>query len=443
MEYQVEDISPVQKRVTVQTSAEEVNAALGAAVAFFKKDLKMDGFRQGKVPASVVESKFRKEISDQATRDLFNVHFSQIFGEIGLEPVAGIHMDEDARLERDKDLTYSFSFEYIPELDLPEYNGLQTTQKKVTVDDEMVESALERIRRDNSSLELVTEDRKPQDGDVAVIDFTAYKDGEALSNLQAQSFELPLGEGQALDSFEEIVKELSPGETGKGEITFPEDFLNHDLAGSTVTMEVTLNVIKERQLPEADDQLADKLGFNSIQEIREHIRKAMSERLEKMERSAAQKRLLDQILAKTEVPLPPSMVSSQLDRLVESKRSSLEKQGKSLESEGGEETVRESMRSQAEELVKSHVVLLDIAKREGLSVGNDEVDMHLYRMAINSGQDPQELKKYYEQNNLMFALRDSLLADKAMERIYENAEITEEEPEGSIQQDHEEETADE
>jgi trigger factor len=192
-------------------------------------------------------------------------------------------------------------------------------------------------------------------------------------------------------------------------------------------MEVTLNVIKERKLPEADDDLADKLGFNSIDEVREHIRKAFADRMEKMEKSTAQKRLLDQILASVEVPVPQSMVDSQVERMLESKRSSLEKQGKSLDSEGGEQEVRSTLLPEAEEMVKSHVVLLAIAKREGLTVSNDEVEMHLYRLAINSGQDPQELKKYYEQNNLMFALRDSLLADKAMDRIYENAVIEEQE----------------
>jgi trigger factor len=425
MEYQVEDISPVEKKVTVQTSAEEVNAALGTAVAFFKKDLKMDGFRQGKAPSSVVENKFRKEISNQATRDLLNVHFSQILGELGVEPVSGINVGEDVQLVRDQNLVYSFSFEYVPELDLPEYNGLKTTQKKVEINEEMIDTAFQWVQRENSTLELVTKDRHPQDGDVVVIDFVAYKAGEQLSNLQAQGFELPLGEGQALESFEDIVKELTPGQTGKGEVTFPDDFLNSELAGSTVNMEVTLNVIKERVIPEADDSLADKLGFNSIEEVREHIRKSFSDRMEKTKRSAAQKRLLDQILDQVTVPLPPSMVASQVSQMLESKRKNLEKQGKSLDSEGGEKEVRKALLPEAEEIVKSHVVLLDIAKREELTVSNQEVEVYLYRLAINSGQDPQEMKKFYEQNNLMFALRDSLLADKAMERIYENAVITE------------------
>ena len=127
--------------------------------------------------------------------------------------------------------------------------------------------------------------------------------------------------------------------------------------------------------------------------------------------------------------------------MLESKQASLEKQGKSLDSEGGEEAVRQTLLTEAEEVVKAHVVLLDIAKREGLTVSNEEVDVHLYRLAINSGQDPQELKKYYEQNNLMFALRDSLLADKAMDRIYENAVIEEEDPEVSGQDTSEAETA--
>ncbi|MFO8031085.1 MAG: trigger factor [Desulfohalobiaceae bacterium] len=425
MEYQVQDLSPVKKKVQVQVPAEEVNAALEATIAFFRKDLKISGFRKGKVPSSVVESKFKNDIYQQAGQDLLNVHFSQVFGELGVEPLSGIDVDEMGQMERDQDFNYSFSFEVRPEIELPEYHGLQATQRQVQVTPEMVENMLSRLQREQSELVLTKEDRPPHDGEVAVISFAAYKDGQPLSGVQSDNLELPLGEGQALQEFEEIVKGLQPGQTGQGEISFPQDFLNQELAGQTAQMEVTLNVIKQRQLPELDDDFAAKLGFENMQQLRDAVQERFKNYFERMERSNTQKKILDQIVSQVQVELPESLVESQLDRLLENKRSKLEQQGKSLEAEGTEQEIKQKMRPEAEELVKAHLVLLEVARREDLSVSNQEVEQHLYRIAMESGEDPKKLKDYYEQNNLMFALRDSLLADKAMESIYEHAQIEE------------------
>ena len=428
MEYQVEEVSPVKRQVKVKVPAEEVNAALSSTAAFFRKDLKLDGFRKGKVPVSVVESKFKKDIQDQASRDLLNVHFNQILGEMQVEPLSGIDLDA-GQLEKDQDLNYTFSFEILPEIELPEYHGLSTTKNTVTVQPELVDTALKRLQRENSQLVPVTEERTPQSGDVAVIDFQAFEDGQPLENIKADKFELSLGEGQSLQDFETIVKELLPGATGEGEVTFPEDFINPDLAGKTVTMQVTLNAIKERQLPEVDEDLAEKVGgYSSVEEMKKKIEENFYNHFDGMEKSAAQKRLLDQIVSQVEVTLPESLVKSQLDSMVENRKAKMEQQGKSLDSAGGEEALREELQSEAKEMVKGHIVLMAIAKKEDLSVTNQEVEQHLFRRAIMSGQDPQQLKKYYEDNNMMFALRDSLLADRAMDLVYENALVDEVDP---------------
>ncbi len=427
MEYHVEDLSPVKKKVSVQVPAEEVNAALDATIALQKKDLKLSGFRKGKVPASIVESRFRKEIYEQTERDLLNVHFNQIFGELGVQPLAGLNLDNPG-LERDKDLSYSLSFEIKPKIDLPEYHGLKATQNKVEVAEEQVERVVSQIQHNYSELVLCNEDRQPQDGDVAVIEFAAYENGEPLENIKSDSFELPLGEGQSLQDFEAIVKALRPGEQTTQPITFPEDFINQELAGKTVDMQVELKVIKTRELPAVDDELAEKMGASSAQEMRERIRENLRGYRENMEKSVTQKKLIDQLLSQLEVSLPEALVESQLEYLINNKRDQLERQGKSLESLGSEEELREKYRSEAEENVKSQLVLLEVAEREALSVSNQEIEQQIMRLAVNNGQDPQQLKKYYEENNLMFALKDSLLADKAMEKIYEYAEIEELEP---------------
>ncbi|MFW6414679.1 MAG: trigger factor [Thermodesulfobacteriota bacterium] len=435
MEYNVEDLSPVKKKVTVKVPAEEVNSSLTATTAFFKKDLKMSGFRKGKVPSSVVENKFKKEISQQAGQDLLNVHFNQIFGEMGVQPLAGVDVDAGT-MERDKDYEYSFSFEFLPELDLPEYYGLKAQQKKVDVGEDAVERTIYKIQQENSTLQAVKEDRSPEDGDVAVIDFAAYQNGEKIEGIEASGFELPLGEGQSLEEFESKIKGLTPGASGEQEITLPEDFISSELAGQTVSMSVTLNSIKERVLPEVDEKLAEQVGnFDSAEQMRDKIKENIYNYLYGMEKSKAQNELLEQLKSQVEVTPPESLVQSQLDSLLQNKKERLEKQGKSLEAEGGEDKVREELRQEAEDLVRSHVILLSIANKEGMTVSDQEIQQHIINLASRNNQDPKSLLEYFENNNMMYALRDSLLADKAMEHIYNHAEI--EEVEGDTQEEEE------
>lgn len=423
MEYQVEDLSPVQKKVSVTVPAEEVNAALNTTIALFKKDLKVSGFRQGKVPAELVESRFKNEVYEQAKKDLLNVHFNQIFSELGVEPTAGLNVDDEASMQRDEDFQYSIDFEVRPDVELPEYHGLKAQERKTEVSQEQVDEMIQQLQRASSSLQVVDENRKPQDGDVAVVDFQVYENGEPMENFKANGFELPLGQGQALEDFEEIAKELSPGERTRKPITFPEDFINEDLAGKTVEMDVQLNVVKEYALPEVDEDLAGKVGAESVQELRDKLSENMSKYQENMEKSRAQKQLLDQLSSRVEVAIPPSMLESQLNYLLERKREQQEQQGKTLEALGSEEELREQFRPEAEENVKKQLILLEIARREELTVSDQEVERQVQRLAQENGQDPQQLKQYYEQNNLMYALQDSLLADKAMERLYNYAEV--------------------
>lgn len=423
MEYQVEEVSPVQKKVNVTVPAEEVNASLNATVALFRKDLKISGFRQGKVPGELVEGRFQKEVYEQAQKDLLNVHFNQIFSELGVEPSAGLNIDDKGSMKRDEDFQYSIEFEVRPDVELPEYHGLQVQERKTEVDQEQVDSMIHQLQRASSSLEVAQEQRPPKDGDVAVVDFQVYENGEPLENFQSTGFELPLGQGQALEDFEAIAKELNPGERTRKEITFPEDFINEDLAGKTVEMEVQLNVVKEYALPEVDEDLAAKVGAGSVQELRDKLTENMAKYQENMEKSRAQQQLLDQLSSRVEVPIPPSMLESQLNYLLERKREQMEQQGKSPETLGSDEELREQFRPEAEENVKKQLILLEIAGKEELTVSDQEVERQVQRLAQENGQDPQQLKQYYEQNNLMFALRDSLLADKAMETLYQYAQV--------------------
>ena len=425
MEYTVTQITPVKTQVNVNVPAEEANAALATAVALYRSKADIKGFRKGKVPASLIESRFKKEIATEATTDLINVHINQVMGELGKSPMSRIDVG-DVTLAKDEPLTYSFSFEHAPDFDLPDYKGKAIEQEEVVVSPADIDTVVERVRRNLAEVKPIPDDRQAVDGDVVSVSFEAFENGEPLPGVRAENFELTLGEGQALPEFEALVKTIPAGSEGQGEMTFPADFINTELAGKTVNMKVAVHVIKERILPPVDDELAKKAGnFENLETMRQAITQSYTKSREDLHRSAAQKKLLDGLLAELDFPLPPSMVDQHLAQMLEDYVNQLERRGKSVDSTGKTlADIKVEMTPRAEELVRTQIFLSAVAAKEELSVGPQEMDAFFYRLSTQTGQDVILLKRYYEDNNLMVMVRDKLLADKAADFIYANAEVT-------------------
>lgn len=426
MEYKVEELSPVKRKINIQVPVEEVNAALSAAVALYRHRYEIKGFRRGKAPSSVVEGKYRSQIYPEATTDLVNYQINEALGGLGIMPLSRIDVDAK-ELVRDQEFNYSVEFEVAPDFALPEYDGLAVDVEKAEVKDEEVKEVEKRILVNAATVKPIEVVRSATDGDIVVVTFGAYKDGEIYQGIQAENFELTLGEKQALPEFEDMIKTLKTGEQGECEIAFPEDFINPAMAGQNLTMRATLHSIKERILPELTDEVAKRAGgFESVEKMREAISKSYLQSREQLNKANAQKKLLDQMLAQIEFPLPPSMVENRIDRLLADLEQKLDRQGKSLGALGKSmEELREGHRPQAEEAVRGEILLLAIAKKENLEVKPEEIDVALTQVARQHGQDLLSVKQYYEENNLIFPLKDRLLADKAIELVYARAAKTE------------------
>ncbi len=423
MQYVTEDLSPVKRKIAVTVPVEEVDAALSATLAMYRTNVAMDGFRKGKVPASIIEKRFHTQIYKEATTDLVNVHINEIMSDNKLMPVSRIDYD-GGDLERGKEFTYNLSFEVMPEFALPAYEGFEVEQEEAEIDEQEVEAVIERVRQRMAEVIAVGEDRFPKDGDIAIIDFAA-KDaaGEPIAGIKADNFQLSLGEGQTLGDFETLVKAMKAGEEKEGPVTFPEDFFNAEFAGRTVTMHVKLHGIKERKLPALDEAFAQKAGgFSNLEALRDSVRQSYLKGRSDLHKSEAQKKLLDSLLKLSDFPVPDSMLESHIKMILGDLQDKLERQGKNLAALGKTEAaLREEVRPEAEMRSRSQIFLLTVAKEKGLSVTEEEVDLQLRRMAMQSGQDYTKLKEYYAANNLLFALRDRILADKAMDELYGKA----------------------
>ncbi len=429
MQHEVLEPTPVKRTVKIVAPQEEVNSALAVAIALYRKDAVIKGFRKGKVPSSVIEGMFKKKIYEEATNDLINCHINEVINEMQVKPLSRIDVDA-GELVRDQPFEYTISFEVAPEFELPSYEDVAMEEEKAQASEHDTQLVVDRIRRNMAEIVPVEEDRPAQEGDVVVVDFYASLDGRTLDDFKAENFQLELGQGQALPEFEALIQGIRPGQGSESDISFPEDFLNDALAGKTVTMNVKLQEIKQKKLPELDAELAKKAGnFDSVEQLREAIEKSYVESRKRVNKAAAQKKILDDLTSQVDFALPETMVTEHIDRMVGEMQNRLERMGKRIEALGKPmEEIREQFRSKAEDLVKSQLFLLAVATKENLRVSPMEIDAFFRDMAQQTGQDAQGLKHFHEQNNLMPAVSDRILADKAIELIYSKARITEVEP---------------
>lgn len=426
MEFKIQEETPVKKTIQVNVSPEEVDAAIAGTLALYKDSAQIDGFRKGKVPASIIENKFHDQIYDEAKENLINVHINDILTQLKLTPVSGIHMQgDDKALEKGKDFSYTISFEVLPEFTLPVYEGLKVEEEKTVPNEKEMEMVLEKLRADNAELVSTSSDEPARDGQIAIIDFEAFEDGKPVQGLNTKNFNLQLGSSQALPEFEQIVKGTPKGHTTEKNIKIPDDFIAPALAGKDLTFRVTVSDIKDRVIPALDNSLAKKIGFDSVEQLKQIIGASYLKNIKDMNKAVAQRKLLNEMLEHCQFDIPQDMLNQEVQFLIINEKERLEQQGKSLNSLGkSKEELRQAVLPQAENMARDKVLLLSIAKKENLEISPEEVQKNVYQNCVIHGEDYQEVMKNLENNGLMFHLRDQMLCDKAMDLVYDRADVT-------------------
>lgn len=426
MQYQIENVTPVKKRLVVTVPADEVEASILATIAMYKDKVDVPGFRKGHVPMSMIESKYKKRIIAEASEELVNVHIHDILSETGDEPISRIDFEPGGEFDRGKEYIYHVVYEVLPPAgELPDYVGRSVEEEEPTVNETEVEAVFERMREQLAEFKPIDEHREPVDGEVVVVSFKAFMDGKPLEGIAADNFQLELGKGQALPEFEAGVKTMKPREEKEFSLTFPADFLNESLAGKTADVKTTLHAVKFKELPPLDDELAKKAGGrDSLDAMRADIKKSYIESRTQLNKAAAQKRLLDELVKEAVFTIPPSIVERHLSRMINETVGRLERQGKSFESLGKSlADLKAEFAPEAEELGKLETFLLIAAKKEGMTVQEPELDAFFKLMAARTGEEWSQLKRWHIEQNLIVSVRDRILADKAMEHIYSKADV--------------------
>ncbi|ADH85999.1 trigger factor [Desulfurivibrio alkaliphilus] len=424
MQVRVEEVSSLTRRIDVTLPREMVAGELNAAYEKLKGEVNLKGFRKGKVPRKVLEKNYGPKVEYDVADRLVQESYFDALEKAGLDAVVHPEVREH-RFEDDGTFFYQAEIDVRPDFTLGEYKKVEVEQPELEVGDEEVAAELEKLRRESAPLRAV-EDRVIADGDLAVIDFTAYDQGEEMKHVGGRDFTVDVGSGQIGPEFEDSLKGLKAGEESTFTVDFPANFPNMLLAGKSIEFAVKVKEVKERVLPELDDEFAKDIDADlaTLDDLRGQIREKLRQQKENAGRGDLVDRVMKAILDNHDFEVPPRLVAHEVDAMIKELENNLQNRGLSLEEAGiNRDSLIEKYREGAEKRVRGDFILKKIAEVEEIKVADEDISKGFQRIADQYNMPVEEVKKYFHSRNELMPFIHELLTEKILDFLVAEAKI--------------------
>ena len=425
MSLQVEKLEKNMAKLTVEVPAEEVEAALQNAYLKNRKQISVPGFRKGKVPRQMIEKMYGPEVFyDDAANALIQKAYPQAADECELEIVSRPAVDI-VQLEKGKPFIFTAEVVVKPEVTLGQYKGIEVEKADTTATDEEVAAEIDKEREANSRT-ITVEDRAVQDGDMTVIDFEGFVDGEAFEGGKGTDYPLTIGSGAFIPGFEEKLVGAEIGKEVEVDVTFPEEYHAKELAGKPAVFKCTVKEIKVKELPELDDDFAqDVSDFDTLEEYKADVRKKVEEKKAADAKAKKEDAVIEKIIEGATMEIPDAMVETQAERMVDEFAQRLQMQGLTMEqylqfTGGNVQALVEQSKPQALKRIQSRLVLEAVVAAENLTASDEELDAELGRMAEQYKMEVEKLKEMFTEEDLK-SVREDLAIQKAVELVTDAA----------------------
>jgi trigger factor len=415
------DVSDTRKQLVVEIPSTVVDAEIDRVARDYSKAARIPGFRPGKVPAKVVRQRFRDQILHDVAHDLIPRAVDDALRERGVEPVDTPDI-RDVLVEEGQPLKFTANFETVPAFDPGDYATLQLRRPPVTLEDDAVEQALERLRQRAARYEPV-EARPVESGDTAVVDLVRESSAEAPDTHEDVSVEI--GAASNPPGFDDQVVGMTVGEQKRFPVEYPADYSITELAGTTVHYGVTVKGIKKRVVPALDDELAKDLGeFSDLDALRTRVREDLTTEAERNAERELRNDLLRQLAARVTFDVPDALIERDIERRTEEFVRRLMDQGVDPRQANIDwQAFRDNQREPARENVASALVLDEVARRENLAVESDAVDAEIEKYAAATGRTSQAVRAKLEKDGGISRLYMGLRREKAVDFLRARATI--------------------
>ncbi|MCW8874299.1 MAG: trigger factor [Gammaproteobacteria bacterium] len=414
MQVSVENTSALERRMTVQIPAEQVDSVVKTRLQSMTRTVRLDGFRPGKVPFKVVERKFGPQVRLEALGELISSTYQEAIQQQNLRP-AGDPRIEPPQSEGGETLQYVATFEVYPEFEPAAVSAIKVTRPKAEVTDADVDGMLEKLRKQRVSWE--PKDTAAALGDRVIIDFVGTIDGESFSGNKASNLPLELGSKTMIDTFEDQLVGAKAGEERSIEVNFPADYSFADVAGKPARFEVKISQVQAARLPELDDSFADSFGISGggLQGLRAEVRRNMERELNQTIKNKVKRQVFDALMEQNAIDVPKALVSSEVDALA-----------RQAEQQGMQSGGREAFENEASRRVALGLIIGEIIRRNQLQVDPERVRAEVENLSA-SYEKPEEVVQYYYSNrDALAGVQSYVMEDIVMDWVLDQAQVTEE-----------------
>lgn len=418
--------NPCEREVSVEVSANDVTREWKSAMARFQKHARIPGFRAGKVPATIIRSKFADEIKSEVVEHLVPAAFREETKKQNLIPIGQPRVVE-LELEEEKPMRFKAVFEILPAFDVTGYKDIKVTREPVVIEDSEVQKTIDGLREQNSTYANVDEDRGLADGDYASVAFKSTSQEEGAEPVEMKDVLVDIGGANTLPDFTNNLRGAKAGETRSFDVTYAEDFGDKRLAGKTLHYEVEVKGIKTKVVPELNDDWVKDLGqedLNTMDDLRTRIREGIEHEKKHQSEHKAKEELLQQLTTKFPIDVPTILVENSIDQRLERGLRSLVSQGLRAEDIKRMDLskLREGQREGALRDVRANVLLEKIADLENIQVTEEDLDQEIAVAAQQSRQNPLTLRKQLEEKNGLDGLRQQMRCDRALDSLFKQSE---------------------
>ena len=423
MNVKIEDVSSIKKKLIFEVASEQVDKEINKAFKKIGKTAKIKGFRAGKIPVSVLEKYYGGQMEQDVLTSLINATYFKALQEHDVPAIGEPNIVESSGITKGEAFTYEAEVEIKPEVTAKDYTKLSLEKEKFVADPKVLEGRLEEMRASKAQVE-VSKRKKAREGDSVVIDFEGFIGEEAFAGGKGEDHLLELGSGSFIPGFEEQVVGMKREEAKDVVVSFPEEYGQPELAGKPATFKVVLKEIKEKVLPELDDEFAKSFGTDTLEELKAQLQKDYETQETNRVENDLREKLVGALIESNPIEVPETMIAKQLDYMYENITNRMQSQGMTPEMLGiTPENFRENYRETAIEQVSGNLILEAIGRQEKIVADESEIDAKLEEISAMANAPIDMVKKYYASAEAKSGLMAQIAEEKVVSFLLESAKV--------------------
>jgi len=420
----MEELSPVKKKLSMEIPWSDVKNELDSVYHEMGKKAKIKGFRPGKIPRKILESYFKDQAEEETINNIINKYYWQTLEEKGIAAVSRPEITQEG-LKENTDFAFTASFETEPEIEPKNYKGIELEKEEIKVTDDDVEKRIDEIRQMFATMEEIQDDRSVINGDFVTIDFDGSLDGESYKELNAQDYMLEIGSQRFVPGFEEQLIGMKKGDAKEIKVTFPADYHESKFAGKEVIFNVTMKNIKEKKLPETDENFIKNFEkYNSLTDFKDDVRKSLEEKFQNQAKINLQNKITEILINENDFEVPNALLERQIYYMMADMQRRMTSAGMDEKSAMDYSlTMHDKFKDDAAKIVKSFLLLKKIAQKESFVAEESDMDEYIKELSVQTGRDYELLKKMYESEEKKDGLKMEVIQKRVFDFIEHNANI--------------------